>query len=267
MTSSFNTILNLNSDKSRSGINLKRLYFPSCTPITRSKGIKGRSLGSPFRVNQARGSFKKVNWVSFFSPQKFYFKLPMFFFTSIWLRYQKTTLSVFKSALGLLTIIPGSAVPSAFGFFLSPAVGYSVNSKSDTVFSLLLFIKTGTRICFLSDIFKFHFFFSKSPGSFSRVLGFDRWSGFLTVKLPSGSVRLFFFLSRCFSLLPEQCFNSTSYQTGSRGFWKKAGTYNTIGVKPRVRGVAKNPVDHPHGGRAKSIRFQQTPWGKPAKKK
>jgi hypothetical protein len=83
MTSPFNAILNLNSDKTRSGINLKRLYFPAGTPLTRSKGVKGRALGTPFRVNQARGSFKKVSWISFFSPQKFYFKLPMFFFTAI----------------------------------------------------------------------------------------------------------------------------------------------------------------------------------------
>jgi large subunit ribosomal protein L2 len=28
-----------------------------------------------------------------------------------------------------------------------------------------------------------------------------------------------------------------------------------------------NPVDHPHGGRTKAIRYQQTPWGKPTKLK
>jgi len=41
----------------------------------------------------------------------------------------------------------------------------------------------------------------------------------------------------------------------------KAGFYVKHGLKPTVRGVAKNPVDHPHGGRTKSIKNPLTPWG------
>jgi len=48
----------------------------------------------------------------------------------------------------------------------------------------------------------------------------------------------------------------------------KAGRSRWLGKKPKVRGVVKNPIDHPHGGgegrspigRAKPV----TPWGKPA---
>jgi ribosomal protein L2 len=32
-----------------------------------------------------------------------------------------------------------------------------------------------------------------------------------------------------------------------------------------VRGVVKNPVDHPHGGRTRTILWPRTPWGKTAK--
>jgi len=39
----------------------------------------------------------------------------------------------------------------------------------------------------------------------------------------------------------------------------KAGFYIKFGSKPTVRGVAKNPVDHPHGGRTKSVKNQLTP--------
>jgi large subunit ribosomal protein L2 len=45
----------------------------------------------------------------------------------------------------------------------------------------------------------------------------------------------------------------------------KAGYWRLFGVKPLVRGVAMNPVDHPHGGRTKSIRYPRTPWGKTTK--
>ena len=38
-----------------------------------------------------------------------------------------------------------------------------------------------------------------------------------------------------------------------------------LGKKPKVRGVAKNPTDHPHGGRTKAIKYPRTPWGKTTK--
>jgi large subunit ribosomal protein L2 len=45
----------------------------------------------------------------------------------------------------------------------------------------------------------------------------------------------------------------------------KSGYWRSFGLKPHVRGVARNPVDHPHGGRAKSIKYPRTPWGKTTK--
>ena len=47
----------------------------------------------------------------------------------------------------------------------------------------------------------------------------------------------------------------------------KAGFFKKNGHKSLSRGVAKNPVDHPHGGRTKSIKYQRTPWGKTTKYK
>lgn len=47
----------------------------------------------------------------------------------------------------------------------------------------------------------------------------------------------------------------------------KAGRHRWMGVRPRVRGVATNPCDHPHGGgeaRSTAGRPSCTPWGKPA---
>ncbi|GLT26391.1 hypothetical protein SLA2020_014600 [Shorea laevis] len=53
---------------------------------------------------------------------------------------------------------------------------------------------------------------------------------------------------------------------------RKAGQSRWLGRRPVVRGVAMNPIDHPHGGgegRSKSSgsfgRVSQTPWGKPTK--
>jgi large subunit ribosomal protein L2 len=49
--------------------------------------------------------------------------------------------------------------------------------------------------------------------------------------------------------------------------WGKAGRRRWLGRRPRVRGIAMNPVDHPHGGgegRSKG-NHPQTPWGRPTK--
>lgn len=45
----------------------------------------------------------------------------------------------------------------------------------------------------------------------------------------------------------------------------KAGYFRLKGVRPTVRGVAMNPVDHPHGGRTKTSSPEVTPWGRIAK--
>jgi large subunit ribosomal protein L2 len=50
----------------------------------------------------------------------------------------------------------------------------------------------------------------------------------------------------------------------------KAGRKRWLGKRPSVRGVAMNPIDHPHGGgegRTSGGRHPVTPWGKPTKGK
>jgi len=45
----------------------------------------------------------------------------------------------------------------------------------------------------------------------------------------------------------------------------KAGSNRLKGIRPTVRGIAMNPVDHPHGGRANGGCHPMTPWGKPTR--
>jgi large subunit ribosomal protein L2 len=81
------------------------------------------------------------------------------------------------------------------------------------------------------------------------------------IKLPSGEVRL----------VRLECF-ATIGQVGNIDHesivWGKAGRSRWAGRRPRVRGVAMNPVDHPMGGgegRSSGGRHPCTPWGKPTK--
>lgn len=84
--------------------------------------------------------------------------------------------------------------------------------------------------------------------------------GYSVVKLPSGEQRLV--LSHCLATIGV--LSNPQHKNTKLG---KAGAARWLGRKPRVRGIAMNPVDHPHGGgRGKSKgRISQTPWGKPTK--
>jgi large subunit ribosomal protein L2 len=68
-----------------------------------------------------------------------------------------------------------------------------------------------------------------------------RDGGFVTLKLPSDEIRM----------IPEQCM-ATIGQVGNRTHNQvvsgKAGRTRWLGRRPKVRGVAMNPVDHPMGG-------------------
>ena len=84
---------------------------------------------------------------------------------------------------------------------------------------------------------------------------------YATLKMPSGEIRM----------LPLQCWatigvlGNAEYQNIN---WGKAGRTRYRGWRSSVRGMAMNPVDHPHGGgegRSKSGSHPMTPWGKGCK--
>ncbi|OGQ92545.1 MAG: 50S ribosomal protein L2 [Deltaproteobacteria bacterium RIFOXYA12_FULL_61_11] len=81
------------------------------------------------------------------------------------------------------------------------------------------------------------------------------------VKLPSGEVRLV--LAECYATLGQV--GNLEHGIVSIG---KAGRSRWMGIRPSVRGVAMNPVDHPLGGgegKTSGGRHPCTPWGKPTK--
>lgn len=80
------------------------------------------------------------------------------------------------------------------------------------------------------------------------------------LKLPSGELRKV--RSACRATVGQV--GNLDHENVSSG---KAGRMRWLGRRPRVRGIAMNPVDHPHGGgegRSKG-NLPQTPWGKPTK--
>jgi large subunit ribosomal protein L2 len=84
---------------------------------------------------------------------------------------------------------------------------------------------------------------------------------YANIKLPSGETRLV--LAECYATIGQV--GNTDHENWSIG---KAGRARWLGKRPNVRGVAMNPVDHPHGGgegRTSGGRHPVTPWGVPTK--
>ena len=100
---------------------------------------------------------------------------------------------------------------------------------------------------------------ARSAGTYAQLIAKE--GDFVTLKLPSNEVRLV--SKKCYATLGQVGnIDSINITLG------KAGRSRWLGKKPKVRGVVKNPIDHPHGGgegrspigRPKPV----TPWGKPA---
>ena len=95
---------------------------------------------------------------------------------------------------------------------------------------------------------------ARSAGSSAMITARD--GNYFLLKLPSGEVRQVH--KSCRATIGS--LGNTDHMNVSLG---KAGRSRWLGRRPRVRGVAMNPVDHPHGGgegRTKG-RHPQTPWG------
>lgn len=97
---------------------------------------------------------------------------------------------------------------------------------------------------------------ARSAGTYAQVVGRD--AGYAQLRMASGEVRM----------VPDVCMatiGAVSNPDNMNEVWGKAGRSKWLGIRPSVRGVAMNPVDHPHGGgegKTSGGRHPVTPWGK-----
>jgi large subunit ribosomal protein L2 len=100
---------------------------------------------------------------------------------------------------------------------------------------------------------------ARSAGTYAQLVARD--SGKAQIKLTSGEIRL----------VPEDCFATIGAVSNADHINEnlgKAGRKRWMGIRPTVRGVVMNPIDHPHGGgegRTSGGRHPVTPWGKGTK--
>ena len=102
---------------------------------------------------------------------------------------------------------------------------------------------------------------ARSAGTYAQLIGKDQ--GYAQLRLSSGELRVV----RAECLATIGAVSNPDQQNIKIG---KAGRTRWLGKRPEVRGVAMNPVDHPHGGgegKTSGGRHPVTPWGKPTKGK
>ncbi|MGI6394034.1 MAG: 50S ribosomal protein L2 [bacterium] len=100
---------------------------------------------------------------------------------------------------------------------------------------------------------------ARAAASGVQVLGKE--DDYATVRMPSGEIRMIHLECRA-------SVGTVGNQTISNIKIGKAGKQRWLGKRPHVRGVAMNPIDHPHGGgegKTSGGRHPVTPWGKPTK--
>jgi large subunit ribosomal protein L2 len=102
---------------------------------------------------------------------------------------------------------------------------------------------------------------ARAAGTYAQLIGKDQ--GYAQLRLNSGELRMV----RAECMATVGAVSNPDQQNVKMG---KAGRSRWIGKRPSVRGVAMNPIDHPHGGgegKSSGGRHPVTPWGKPTKGK
>jgi len=100
---------------------------------------------------------------------------------------------------------------------------------------------------------------ARSAGVAAQLLAKE--AGYAQIKMPSGETRMVHL--DCYATIGQV--GNLNYENVSIG---KAGRTRWLGIRPTVRGVVMNPIDHPHGGgegKTSGDRHPVSPWGQPTK--
>jgi large subunit ribosomal protein L2 len=100
---------------------------------------------------------------------------------------------------------------------------------------------------------------ARAAGTYAQLIGRD--AGYAQLRLSSGEMRVV--RAECMATV-----GAVSNPDQKNIKLAKAGRKRWLGKRPTVRGVAMNPIDHPHGGgegRSSGGRHPVSPWGKPTK--
>ena len=171
--------------------------------------------------------------------------------------YQFSTHKLFFlsiTSLGHLFYLPVSEYRPLFAYFFTITTFlFQLYFLNGNIFFLLQ-VKQRTLLNYIEDWKSNRIKYVRSNGVKASIVANFIEHHTVLVRLPSLSKKIFSKYNRTsigYTLIDKKKYKNT-----------KAGYWRNLGYKSIVRGVAMNPVDHPHGGRTKAIKYQRTPWGK-----
>ena len=148
-----------------------------------------------------------------------------------------------------------------YSFLLNKQTLGNISISNHSYFNpigLLMFLPKNKPISLVELIPHKGIQYIRSIGVFGVILKMDLRIHTALIKLPSG-------VKKIFSTHSIASKGSIALPINKNFKNNKSGFHKNKGFKSIVRGVAMNPVDHPHGGRNKAIKYQRTPWGKTTK--
>ena len=163
------------------------------------------------------------------------------------LNFDLETKKFFKS-INIQGMLPGS-ISQYNKENIRNITGNSTLLKNLPVGSIISLISKKNKICFI-----------KSAGTYGQIL--EKLENSCKLRLPSGKV----IKLPLNSTVTVGTVSNSKYKLnvfGKAGYNRNKGK----GIRPHVRGIAMNPVDHPHGGRTNGGCIPVTPWGIPTKGK
>ena len=211
--------------------------------IIRTKGALKRRLRFP-KINY---SFR-FTWLSFVST---FYLIP----------FQNKLVSLCFISTGGVVYLQSTVQFKLFSFITFPYLlrGVKQVSFKPTLY-ILMRVKLFSRVSLVELYPGSGVQYVRSSGTSARFVkvNWDKHSAVL--QMPSG-------VRKAVSLYSLASVGAVSLRLKRLVKNTKSGVWRNFGCKSQVRGVAMNPVDHPHGGRTKTIKHPRTPWGKTTKKK
>jgi len=173
------------------------------------------------------------------------------------------TFSLVTTSAGTISYVSGNYTHTLFKVVKMQSVFFKKTTYKN-FFYLSKFIKIPQIFFLIIQLPKYKFINSletypkkgiqyvKSQGSKALINKIDPKLHLSLVKLPSG-------VHKVFSIYSVGSEGQIPFITKNLKRQSNAGFFKKQGKKSLSRGVAKNPVDHPHGGRNKAIKYQRTP--------
>ena len=203
----------------------------------------------------SKGFIKKRNTVTLIKNSKWDKQISVV--TAI-IRSKNKYLSIVRHVTGSY-----STMPYLYGMIIGQYVQTSVLPKNFWLNNLpgnFVLLKYLNKFCVFSNIYiQSNRKYSTANGTYCQILDFFSDYNLCKVVLPSKKIKMFSGWSFAF-------LGRNSQPDKINNILGKAGVRILTGKKPKVRGVARNPVDHPHGGRTKTNQPEVSIWGWIAKR-